>query len=104
MQIGLGALRFSPSVFWEMTIRELFAAMQGAAEVEERAYRVSWEQARWVAAMVIQPHTKKSVKPTDLARFPWERAGGEPPKAANKEEHNKREIGLLQKVFKNGTT
>jgi len=103
MQIGLGALRFSPSVFWEMTIRELYAAIQGAAEAEERAYRVSWTQARWIAASVIQPHSKKKINPADLARFPWEKKTLGLKTRKNTEEENKRELIKLQKIFNNGT-
>jgi hypothetical protein len=85
-----------------MTIRELFAAMQGAAEAEERAYRVSWTQARWIAATVIQPHSKKSIKPTDLMRFPWERGEQLLKRRRNTEEENRREIEKLRKIFKHG--
>jgi hypothetical protein len=31
-----------------------------------------WETSRWMAAVVIAPHTKKRMKPRDLIAFPWE--------------------------------
>lgn len=105
MQMGLGQLGYSPSVFYEMTIEELIAAMQGAADKEERAYRQSWTQARWMASVLLAPHSKNGrIKPTDLIRFPWE-AMGKPSSGKSKEEqvaHNKRELMALNNLF-NGT-
>ena len=99
MQIGLGQLRFSPSVFYEMTVAELLAAMRGAAEAEERAYRQQWTQQRWLAYMLLQPHSKQRLKPEDLGLFPWEK----PRTKEDKEENNKLQMMQLQKMFKNGT-
>jgi hypothetical protein len=75
MQIGLGQLRFSPSVFYDMTFEEFIAAARGMNEQEEMRQRQEWERARWSAAVALQPHTKKGskLKPTDLVIFPWEK-------------------------------
>ena len=100
MQIGLGQIRLSPSVFYEMTIQELVAAMHGAAEVEERGYQQQWTQTRWLASVLLQPHSKKNLKPKDLCIFPWEQSKGS---GKTREEHNKAELIALQKIFKNGT-
>lgn len=100
MQIGLGVLRFSPSVFYELTLKQLMAAMQGAAEAEERAYQQQWTQTRWLASILLQPHSKREVKPSDLCTFPWER----PATKASKEANNKQQIQHLQKIFGNGRT
>ena len=95
MQIGLGVLRYSPSVFYE-----LMAAMKGAADAEERAYQQQWTQTRWLASLLLQPHSKKGIKPSDLCTFPWEQKAG---KEVSKEEGNKMQLQALQKYFKNGT-
>lgn len=91
MQIGLGQLRFSPSVFYDMTFEEFCLAAQGMNEQEEMRQRQEWERARWSAAVALQPHTKKgsSLKPTDLLIFPWE-------KKRSKKGNNK----LLQNALK----
>mgnify|MGYP003111367857 CR=1 FL=1 len=100
MQIGLGVLRYSPSVFYELTLQQLLAAMKGAAEAEERAYQQQWTQTRWLASLLLQPHSKKGIKPSDLCTFPWEQIAG---KEVSKEEGNKMQLQALQKYFKNGT-
>ena len=75
MQIGLGQLRFSPSVFYDMTFQEFCAAAQGMNQQIEMRERQEWERTRWAAALALAPHAKKGhkVKPTDLAIFPWEK-------------------------------
>jgi len=35
--------------------------------------RAEWDKTRWLAAMLLQVHTKKQLKPTDLLEFPDER-------------------------------
>ena len=97
MQMGLGQLRFSPSVFYDMTITELTAAMQGANELEERGYQQGWEQTRWMAAVLLGPHTKSGkVKPTDLIRFPWET---KKKSRKQQDEENKRELMNLGRLL-----
>lgn len=43
--------------------------------MEEARERSRWEQIRWLAAVMLAPHTKKgkSIKPRDLVTFPWEK-------------------------------
>lgn len=74
MQIGLGQLRFSPSVFYDMTWEEFCAAAQGMHKQIEMRERAEWERTRWAATLALSPHTKKgqNLKPTDLVIFPWE--------------------------------
>lgn len=78
MQIGLGQLGFSPSVFYDMTFDEFIAAARGMNELEDMRQRQEWERARWSATLALQPHTKKGsrIKPTDLIIFPWEKKQG----------------------------
>jgi len=75
MQIGLGQLRFSPSVFYDMTFDEFVMAAQGMHQWEEMQQRQEWERTRWSATLALQPHSKKGsrIKPTDLCIFPWEK-------------------------------
>ena len=75
MQIGLGRLRFSPSVFYDMTFEEFCAAATGMNKEEEMRQQQEWERARWMAALSLAPHSKKGqrIKPHDLCIFPWEK-------------------------------
>ena len=91
MQIGLGQLRFSPSVFYDMTFQEFCAAAQGMHKMIDMQERNEWERTRWAAALALSPHAKKGqkIKPTDLCIFPWE-----------KKRKNKGSKKLLQNTLK----
>ena len=98
MQIGLGQLRFSPSVFYDMTFEEFCAAAQGMNLHEEIREKQEWERTRWLAALMLAPHSKKGqrIKPTDICIFPWE-----------KKKKNKGDQKMLAKVLQqmsNGKT
>ena len=98
MQIGLGQLRFSPSVFYGMTFLEFVAAAQGMNLQEELRQRQEWERARWIAALSLAPHAKKGqrIKPADLCIFPWEKK--------SKGKGNKRLLANTLKSLNNGKT
>lgn len=44
-------------------------------EMTTAQMQLSWEQTRWLGAIILQPHMKKgkSIKPQDLVAFPWEK-------------------------------
>ena len=42
---------------------------------KEEYEKRSWEQSRFIATCVLQPYSKKALKPTDVARFPWDDPG-----------------------------
>lgn len=63
----------TPAEFYELTPREFSNKSVGYFERVERDFKTSWEQTRWLAAMVMNPHLKKALKPNDLATFPWEK-------------------------------
>ena len=71
----MGRLRFDPSVFYDMTFIDFCAAAQGNAKHDEQLQQQEWERTRWLATVMMQPHSKKgqSIKPRDLVIFPWEK-------------------------------
>jgi len=93
MQIGLGQLRFSPSVFYDLTFEEFLYAAQGMNRQEEQRQQQEWERARWTATLLLSPHAKKGqrIKPTDLCIFPWE-------KKAKKKGNNKLLANTLKRM------
>lgn len=46
-----------------------------SAWLKEREYesRRGWEQARFLAMAAVQPYSKKALKLSDIAVFPWEK-------------------------------
>lgn len=75
LEIGLGQLRFNPFHLYEMSIAEFVCAVRGFYEMSEIREQHHWERARWIATVLLQPHTKPNtrMKPTDVAQFPWEK-------------------------------
>ena len=74
IEIGLGHMRFDPISFFEMTIDDFECAVRGFHELNEIREQQNWERTRWLATIILQPHTKKNqrLRPTDIAQFPWE--------------------------------
>ena len=58
-----------------MTLEEFLIAAQGFHQLEEVRQQAEWERTRWLATLMLSPHTKKghSIKPQDLVIFPWEK-------------------------------
>jgi hypothetical protein len=75
LKVGLGQLRLDPTSFYSMTLPEFLLAAEGFHQLEEVRQQAHWERTRWLATLTLSPHTKKghSIKPTDLAIFPWEK-------------------------------
>tara|TARA_R110002020_G_scaffold154529_8_gene334424 strand:- start:1320 stop:1625 length:306 start_codon:yes stop_codon:yes gene_type:complete len=63
-----------PSEFWDILPREFFLMQKAYYKKEQQKTQESWEQTRWIAAVLLQPHMKKGkrMKPTELVKFPWE--------------------------------
>ena len=69
---------------------------------EEMEMRRSWEVGRFVAAITLQPYSKKPIRPTDLIIFPWEKKesgkGAAAPKGVSTAERAKEILGRMEKV------
>lgn len=74
LEIGFGHLRLDSISFFDMTIDDFICAVRGFHELQQNQERTQWERTRWLATIMLSPHTKKSsnLKPTDIAVFPWE--------------------------------
>jgi hypothetical protein len=61
--------------FFDMEPREFTAASHGWAEHQRQIQRDRYESARMVALVTAQIHAKKgkTIKPTDIAEFPWDK-------------------------------
>lgn len=62
----------SLSDFERCTPSEFSAVAERWKERQERESRQEWERTRLLAAMSLQPYSKKPVRPTDVMRFPWD--------------------------------
>jgi hypothetical protein len=63
--------------------------VEARSEAKEQEARISWEQTRWLGAIILQPHMKKgkTIKPSDLIALPWDK---KETKASDEEQERKR--------------
>ena len=61
--------------FYEMLPREFWNKVDGFYELENMRQRSDWERTRWSTCLLlnIQLPKNKSIKPTDLIQFDWEK-------------------------------
>jgi len=61
--------------FYEMLPREFWNKVDGFYKLENMRQRSDWERTRWSTCLLlnIQLPKNKSIKPTDLIRFEWEK-------------------------------
>jgi hypothetical protein len=57
-----------------MTLRQVFNALEGYGERENRRVELVWEVSRWQVMYLLTSHTKKKIKARDLIVFPWEKS------------------------------
>lgn len=71
-QLALGEMAMTWDEFLNFTPKLFANKLKGHYKAIERELQISWEQTRWLATIVVNPHVKKKILPKDLATFPWE--------------------------------
>ena len=94
----MGVLKYSPSSFWDITLGEITTAIEYFHKMDTAHQQQSWERARFVALVLLQPHTKKGkkLKPSDVCQFEWEK---DVIKAQAETEHSEERIKHLAKYL-----
>lgn len=79
MAFAFGEIRLSYDDFWVMTPREYWNTCNGHNERVKRDFQTSWEQARWVAHIIVNVNLPKDkqIAPASLTKFPWEEGGAD---------------------------
>ena len=74
-QIAFGQLGMNVDDFYDMLPREFWNKLEGFYESENMRQRSDWERTRWSTCLLlnIQLSKGKSIKPTDLIVFEWEK-------------------------------
>lgn len=76
-------------------MRDISNIIKGFFELEKQRQRQEWERVRWHATHVVQfsgLFNKKTIKPTDLRLFEWEK-----PKPSEKKQLTEKQESDLQK-------
>ena len=60
-----------PEQFWDFTLHEFLLYKRGFEDMLKHKERNEWERTRYLATVILQPHTKKgkTIRPTDLFKF-----------------------------------
>lgn len=62
----------------------------------EGAEHAEWDRMRYLCMCILQPYSKKKLRPTDVVVFPWERKS-EPVEVLSKEEQEARYEAALKR-------
>tara|TARA_R100000278_G_C5472470_1_gene164981 strand:+ start:917 stop:1213 length:297 start_codon:yes stop_codon:yes gene_type:complete len=89
---------------YDMTPSMFYNAQHGMWEKWELESQGEWERTRWLACVIINPHVKKNLKPTDLTKFPWEMKKKEKTKEQFEQIRAEAELykRIIEKKQKNG--
>lgn len=61
-----------PCDFLSLMPDEFQAVLAAWSDGENGRLRDGWERARTVAAIAVQPHIRRKMKPTEILRLPWD--------------------------------
>ena len=82
-----------------LTIKQVMAFINEANELEMQGQQLSWEQTRWLGAIILQPHLKKgrNIKPQDLVELPWDKKKPKRETDAEKAEKEAKRKAMFEK-------
>lgn len=72
MGIGVGCIGLSVEEFCRLGVTEFSYIYKHYTEAEAYKQRDKWERTRTLAAICIQPYSKRSLKPKDVLPLPWD--------------------------------
>lgn len=72
--MAVGCIGMSIDDFDRCTLFEMEVIIESWRQCREAEIHAGWEQARFSALHAIMPYSKRKLKLTDVARFPWEEA------------------------------
>ena len=99
--IALGRIRLSYDDFCRLDFNEFAAIYNSYATQRDAVYKDRWEQTRWLATIMLQPHLGKNKKltPHKLLPFEWDKKpAAEKRKEVSPEEHRRRFENLVKRL------
>ncbi|HBK29043.1 MAG TPA: hypothetical protein DDZ04_04360 [Parabacteroides sp.] len=76
--IAVGKAGMAVKEVYSLEVDELSEILRAWSEKEDAEYRDRWERTRFLALTALLPYQKKGkrLKPTDIAKFPWDNPHG----------------------------
>lgn len=99
MGIAIGNIGMLLDDFFRLEVPEFHAIYNAWKEQEEQKDRDSWERARMIATICIQPYSKKSLSPKKVLHLPWDDECHHV-EVVSKEEDKRRLSALMAKIKK----
>lgn len=96
MGIAMGCLGMSLRDFERCTPFEFQSIFDAWSRRLEGAEHAEWDRIRYMCMCILQPYSKKKLRPTDVVVFPWERKS-EPVEVLSKEEQEARYEAALKR-------
>ena len=72
MGFAVGCVGMSLQDFELCTPSEFFEVAEQWRKLREEESKEGWEKARFLAAAMLQPYSRKQLNPEDVAKFPWD--------------------------------
>jgi hypothetical protein len=72
MGLATGCVGMSLRDFERCTPSEFQRVWEAWQDREQRRERTSWEQTRLLCTTLLQPYSKKALRPRDVMTFPWD--------------------------------
>lgn len=96
MGIAMGCLGMSLRDFERCTPFEFQSIFDAWSRRLDGAEHTEWDRIRYMCMCILQPYSKKKLRPTDVVVFPWERKS-EPVEVLSKEEQEARYEAALKR-------
>lgn len=94
MALCVGQMGMKLPDFYDATLREIAAVHRGFLDLEKSRDTANWVRDRHFAAILLQPHSKRKVRPQDLAALDID----EPEKPVVSDEQRKRLFDMLMQA------
>lgn len=99
MGVALGCIGLSLDDFLSLEVDEFEHICRAWHDMTEGREHSRWERARMAAAITIQPHVRRSVRPDKLLPFPWEKKPKAPtPKPVSQAQAKERFTKLMSRA------
>ncbi len=96
--IATGDVGMSRADFSACTPSQFSLILKFHRKKQESKSRESWEQTRFLACVLLQPHSKKNIQPRDVVVFGWEQQK-ESPNSAQGRNGTKEDFEAAKKTY-----